>query len=328
MGYTNSPLVDCMVLSPNHSGQRTHSIDRITPHCVCGQLSAESIGRCFPKGRGASCNYGIGYDGRVSLIVEEKNRSWCSSDYNNDQRAITIEVASDRTSPYAFTNQAYNKLVDLCVDICRRNGKKKLLWFNDKRRSLVYKPATYEMVLTVHRWFANKACPGDWLYNRLGKLAEEVTRRLSKIKDKDKPKDKAPKDKKLYKVLYGSFTSNRIAKEHLDRMGFKDIGGFIVPVDNLWAIQVGVHSNRESAENQRQKLTANGFECYIVEVLKEKESFTPRKTPEEIAEEIWTGKCSDKRWNTWGTAATRTARLKAAGYNPKKVQDAIKRLYG
>ena len=107
MGYTNSPLVDCERLSPNHSGERTHKIDRITPHCVVGQLSAERIGDCFPNGRNASCNYGVGYDGRQCLIVPEAYRSWCTSSSANDQRAITIEVASDMTEPYAFTNEAY-----------------------------------------------------------------------------------------------------------------------------------------------------------------------------------------------------------------------------
>ena len=96
MGYTNSSLVSYTKLSPNHSGQRTHSIDRITPHCVVGQLSAESICGCFTSpSRQASCNYGIGKDGRISLCVEEKNRSWCSSSNANDQRAVTIECASD-----------------------------------------------------------------------------------------------------------------------------------------------------------------------------------------------------------------------------------------
>lgn len=103
MGYTNSPLVVYKKLSPNHSGQRTHSIDRITPHCVVGQLSAESICGCFTStSRQASCNYGIGTDGRVSLCVEEKNRSWCSSSNANDQRAVTIECASDMNEPYAM----------------------------------------------------------------------------------------------------------------------------------------------------------------------------------------------------------------------------------
>lgn len=178
MGYSNSPLVCYTGLSPNHSGQRTHSIDRITPHCVVGQLSCETICACFPQGRNASCNYGIGSDGRISLCVEEKNRSWCSSSNANDQRAVTIECASDKTEPYAMTDAVYQSLIKLCVDICKRNGKTKLLWFGDKDKSLNYEPASDEIVITVHRWFANKSCPGDWLYSRLGDLATKVTAQL------------------------------------------------------------------------------------------------------------------------------------------------------
>lgn len=178
MGYTNSSLVSYTKLSPNHSGQRTHAIDRITPHCVVGQLSCESICDCFPKGRDASCNYGIGKDGRISLCVEEKNRSWCSSSAANDQRAITIECASGLNEPYEMNDKVYQSLINLCVDICKRNGKKKLLWFADKNKSLNYIPKTDEMVLTVHRWFANKSCPGNWLYSRLGDVATKVTARL------------------------------------------------------------------------------------------------------------------------------------------------------
>ena len=180
MAYSNSPLVSYTKLSPNHSGQRTHSIDRITPHCVVGQLSAESICGCFAStSRQASCNYGIGKDGRISLCVEEKNRSWCSSSNANDQRAITIECASDMTSPYAMNSAVYNALIKLCADICQRNGKRKLLWLGDKNKTLNYAPASDEMVLTVHRWYANKSCPGDWLYARLGDLAEKVTGALN-----------------------------------------------------------------------------------------------------------------------------------------------------
>lgn len=179
MAYTNSPLVVYTNLSPNHSGQRTHSIDRITPHCVVGQLSAESIcGSFISPSRQASCNYGIGKDGRVSLCVEEKNRSWCSSSAANDQRAITIECASDLTHPYAMNSAVYTSLIKLCTDICKRNGKTKLLWLGDKNKTLNYAPASDEMVLTVHRWYANKACPGDWLYSRLSDLAAKVTAAL------------------------------------------------------------------------------------------------------------------------------------------------------
>ena len=178
--YTNSPLATCAVYSPNHSGQRTHAIDRITPHCVVGQLDAKSIGAIFePVSRQASSNYGIGKGGEIGLYVEEKNRSWCSSSNANDQRAVTIECASDTTDPYAMNSFVYTSLVNLCADICKRNGKKKLLWIPDKDRALAYEPAADEMLLTVHRWFAAKSCPGDWLFNRLGDLAERVTRILN-----------------------------------------------------------------------------------------------------------------------------------------------------
>lgn len=165
MAYTNSPLVSYTKLSPNHSGQRTHSIERITPHCVVGQCSVETLGNVFlPTSRQASSNYGIGVDGRVGMYVEETNRSWCSSSAANDQRAVTIECASDATEPYAFKDVVYQRLIELCTDICKRNGKTKLLWLGDKDKTLGYTPAPDEMVLTVHRWFANKSCPGDWMY--------------------------------------------------------------------------------------------------------------------------------------------------------------------
>ena len=176
---SNSSLVSVTMLSPNHSGKRTHSIDRISPHCVVGQLTAERIGECFPKGRDASCNYGIGKDGRVVLVVDEANRSWCTSSGTNDQRAVTIECASDTKSPYAMNSAVYNKLVELCIDICKRNGKKKLIWIADKDKALTYSPKNDEMLITVHRWFANKSCPGDWLYSRLDDLANKVTTKLN-----------------------------------------------------------------------------------------------------------------------------------------------------
>ena len=176
MGYTNSSLVAFTRLSPNHSGKRTHRIDRISPHCVVGQCTAESLGEWFSaESTVASANYGIDKDGRVGLYVEEKNRSWCTSSNSNDQRAVTIECASDVKEPYWMNERVYDSLIRLCVDICRRNGKKKLLWFGDREKALNYVPAADEMVITVHRWFANKSCPGDWLYARLDDVATKVT---------------------------------------------------------------------------------------------------------------------------------------------------------
>lgn len=182
MAYTNSPLVAYTKISPNQSGERTHSIDRITPHCVVGQCTAESLGALFadPE-RQASSNYGIDKDGRVGMYCPESNRSWCTSNRDNDQRAITVECASDTTHPYAMNDSVYECLIALCTDICRRNGKTKLLWFADKDKSLAYEPTADEMLITVHRWFANKSCPGDWLYSRLGDVADRVTAALGTV---------------------------------------------------------------------------------------------------------------------------------------------------
>jgi hypothetical protein len=179
MAFSNSPLVSYTRLSPNNSGQRKNNIDRITPHCVVGQISVESLGNVFANtSRKASCNYGIGVDGRVGLYCCEKNISWCSSSAENDNRAVTIECASDPTHPYAFNNTVYNKLIDLCVDICKRNGKNKLIWFGDKQKTLSYRPQPNEMVITVHRWFKNKACPGDWLMSKMTDMVNKVNAKL------------------------------------------------------------------------------------------------------------------------------------------------------
>jgi len=175
-----SSLINYTKLSPNNSGKRTHAIDRITPHCVVGQWDVTTFGSYFGRPDvKASCNYGIAKDGQVALIVDESMRSWCSSSNENDQRAVTIECSSEKTHPYAFNDAVYNKLIDLCTDICRRNGKNILLWIADKNTALNYTPKSNEMLLTVHRWFKAKACPGDWLMARMDDLAAKVTAKLS-----------------------------------------------------------------------------------------------------------------------------------------------------
>lgn len=176
---SNSPLVSYTKISPNKNSPRNHEIDTISIHCVVGQCSIESLGEIFaPASKQASSNYGVGNDGRIGMYVEEKDRSWCTSSSSNDNRAITIEVASDTTHPYAVTAAAYEGLIKLLVDICQRNpGIKRLKWQGDK--SLIGQVDKQNM--TVHRWFANKACPGDYLYNRHGEIVAEVNRRLDAL---------------------------------------------------------------------------------------------------------------------------------------------------
>lgn len=223
---SNSPYVVYTKLSPHNSGERTSLISRITPHCVVGQCTVETLGELFSdNSRKISANYGIGSDGRVGLFVPENFRSWCSSSRENDQCAVTIECASDNKPPYAFNKSVYDALVNLCVDICSRNGKNKLLWLGDKNKTLSYIPKDNEMVLSVHRWFAAKECPGEWLYSRLETLAETVTAEITK----NNP------GSDLYRVQLGAFRNKDNAEKFLEavkKAGFND--AFIAVVKNYY----------------------------------------------------------------------------------------------
>lgn len=173
---SNSPLVDYTRISPNKNSPRNHKIDTITIHCVVGQCTVETLGNIFaPTSRQASSNYGVGTDGKIGMYVEEKDRSWCSSNAANDNRAVTIEVASDTKHPYAVNDRAFAALLDLVTDICKRNGIKQLVWSTKKADRVNHKNGCN---MTVHRDYANKSCPGDYLYNRHREIAAEVNRRL------------------------------------------------------------------------------------------------------------------------------------------------------
>lgn len=188
---SNSSLATYTLISPNKTSPRNHEIDMVIIHCFVGQVTAKRGCEVFqPTTKQASCNYVVGYDGSIGLCVDEKDRSWCSGgvDKNKqpirvngisgadiDHRAISIEVACEAKHPYKITDKAYTALVNLLVDICKRNPAiKELKWQSDK--SLVGKIDKQNMA--VHRWFANKACPGDYLYNLHGQIAEEVNKKL------------------------------------------------------------------------------------------------------------------------------------------------------
>ena len=179
---SNSPLVSYTKISPNRTSPRNHKIDTISIHCAVGQFTAKELLNLsnFTKAdskNGSSCNYAIGHDGSIGMGVEEKDRSWCTSSRSNDHRAITIEVASETKHPYKITEAAYAALIELLVDICKRNNIEQLKW--KANRNLIGRPEKQNM--TVHRWFANKACPGDYLYKRHGQIASEVNAKLTGV---------------------------------------------------------------------------------------------------------------------------------------------------
>lgn len=170
-----SPLTKVTIVSPNKAVRKA-KIDTITIHCMACNGSLTAIGKAFSKKNGCSSNYGIDSKGMVACYAPEEYRSFCSSSPSNDDRAITIEVANDggADTGWHVSNEALATLIELLVDVCRRNGIKELKWKANK--ALIGKVDLQNM--TVHRWFAKKACPGDYLYNLHGSIAAEVNKRL------------------------------------------------------------------------------------------------------------------------------------------------------
>ena len=165
---SNSPLVVYTKISPHKTSPRNHKIDTITIHHMASNATIERCGEVFQT-REASTNYGIGTDGRVGMYVEEKDRSWASANKANDNRAVTIELANDggASSNWHVSDTAIEKCIELCVDICQRNGIKRLNFTGDKSGNL-----------TMHKWFYATACPGPYLESKFPYIADEVNKRL------------------------------------------------------------------------------------------------------------------------------------------------------
>lgn len=204
---SNSKLADIVMLSSN-SSPRTAKIDTITIHHMATVSSAEACAASFlPTSRKASANYCIGNEGDVVLSVDESRRAWTSSNAANDNRAITIEVSnSARDGDWPVSDAALNKLLDLCEDICRRNGIEKLSYTGDLSGNM-----------TLHKWFASTACPGPYLESKMPWIADEVNRRLG---------IEAPAEEKpIYRVQVGAFVTKDFAerlRDELREAGYAD----------------------------------------------------------------------------------------------------------
>lgn len=301
---SNSSLVKYTKISPNKTSPRDHAIDTITIHCVVGQVSVERLGEIFaPTSKKASANYGIGSDGRVGMYVEEKDRSWCSSNADNDNRAITIECASDTKYPYTINDAVYKTLIELCADICKRNNIKELKWKADK--SLIGQVDKQNM--TVHRWFAKKSCPGQYIYERLGQIAEEVNKKL-----------KASEVTVLYRVQTGAFLNKSYADAMLAKVKAAGFSTYMVQTGKMYRVQVGAYKVRANAEKMAKRLKAAGFNTYITTVSGIPVAASAKKSIDEIAREIVLGK--------WGNGSDRKNRLIKAGYTQDEITQIQKKV--
>lgn len=308
---SNSSLVNYTALSPNYDPRNGTKIDKITIHHMAGNLSVETCGRIFADGsREASSNYGIGTDGRVGMYVEEKNRSWCSSNRANDMRAVTIEVANDQIGgEWHVSDTALNKLIDLCVDICKRNGIAKLNYTGDTSGNL-----------TMHCWFVATACPGPYLKSKFPYIAEQVNKKLQPAPTP------TPTPGTVYRVQVGAFSSKVNANEMLRKLKAAGFTGFITFTNNLYKVQVGAFQQKANAEKMVAELAKKGFQAFIP-ASNDKPTPPPapkptpaKKTVDQLAKEVLDGK--------WGNGDARKKNLIAAGYDYNAVQKRVNELLG
>ena len=263
---SNSSLVTYTRLSKNKTARRS-KIDSIIIHCIVGQWTAKQGCDYFATtDRESSANYVVGKDGSIGLSVDESYRAWTSggtdikgnpirvngiSGADFDHRAVTIEVASDTESPYAVTDKAYNAVIELCADICKRNGIKKLLWKGDKKYV-----GTSKQNMGAHRWFANKSCPGDYLYNRMGDIANKVNALIGNDV-------KSPEPEILYRVQVGSYKQKANADSQLVKVKAAGFDTYMVQVDGLYKIQVGSYKQKANADSMLAKVKAKGFSAFV-----------------------------------------------------------------
>ena len=202
-------MVNYTKISPNSTNPRNNSISKITIHHTAGVLSVENIGNIFASSeRDASSNYGIGFDGRIGMYVEEKNRAWTSSNGENDHQAITIEVSNSVAGgEWPVSDVVLQKLIDLCVDICKRNNIPELNYTGDKRGNL-----------TRHNMFAATACPGPYLQSKFPYIAQEVNKRLAVVDELNELSEKVQKRFAFadYTMMY--LKKYAYAKDLLDRL--------------------------------------------------------------------------------------------------------------
>lgn len=217
-------LIHTVLASPNFNPGRTFPLSRITIHCAVGLISGKRIAELFANpSRNASSNYCIGKDGDIFLSVYEDNRAWTSGSRDNDNRAITIECASDPKNKNAFPDATYKSLIELVLDLMQRYQKTKLVYIPDKKTALAYQPKGDEFLLTFHRWFENVACPDEWFMNKVPEFVEYINSCFDDLSNK--PSEPVNASNRIYSVQIGAFRERENAEKTLKdakKKGFTD----------------------------------------------------------------------------------------------------------
>ena len=313
-------------------GRRGYKICKITPHHMAGKLTARQCGNIFANpNRQASSNYGIGYDGEIACYVDEENRAWTSSNRENDCQAITIEVANSANGGnWPISDAAWNSLVKLCVDICRRYNFR-LTYDGTKNGSL-----------TRHDMFANTNCPGPTLGGRFKELADTVNAQLdggSIPTPAPAPSGSKSNEELANEVIAGKWGNGDDRKNRLTAAGYnysavqsivnqKLSGGSSTPKPSLKSnetiaeeVIAGAWGNGADRKN---RLTSAGYDYSAIQDIVNRKLLgtssntnSNRKSNEELANEVIRG--------DWGNGQDRKNRLTAAGYDYSAIQSIVNR---
>lgn len=175
---SNSSLVSYTKWSPHKRSRGGNKISKITiHHCATVNASLQAIGNAFSGKTVASSHYCIDSNGNVAQYVDEVDRAITSSSTANDNVAVTIEVMNSTGAPkWEVSDKAYAKLIELCVDICKRNGIKELNYTGTSAGNL-----------TRHDMFANTTCPGPYLGPKFPAIAAAVNKQLGVVSTPAQP---------------------------------------------------------------------------------------------------------------------------------------------
>lgn len=296
---SNSSLISYTKLTKNCDKPRNHAIDKITIHHMAGFMTAKECADYFYNTSAeVSANYCIGNDGAIALSVEEKNRAWTSSSSSNDNRAVTIEVANCKGSPnWEVSDKALASLINLCVDICKRNGIKKLNFTGDASGNL-----------TMHKYFASTSCPGPYLGGKFPYITSEVNKRLTATT--------TTKTTTTATKTSTTTTSLKVGDLVTIKNGATYYSGGIVPswvASQKWYISS--ISGARAVLGYNEKRTNNITSPINTKYLTRSAT---KKSNEEIAREVLNGK--------WGNGEERKSKLKSAGYDYATIQALVNKL--
>lgn len=288
-------------LKRNHP--RNNKILKITPHHCAGNMTFNGMKSVINRNdREMSCNYLIQSDGQIFLFVNEEDRSWCSSNAANDHQAITIEVANDGGAPnWHVSDKALNALIELCVDICKRNDIPYLNFTEDSKGNL-----------TQHNYFTATACPGPYLKSKFPYIVDEVNKRINWCSNDDSSDTDL-----LYRVQTGAFGRKANAEALLNKVKAAGFDTYMVKAGDLYKIQVGAYSKKANAEAMAMKLNLAGFDTYIT-TASCVAAPSSKKSIDEIAREVIQG--------LWGNGQDRKLRIINAGYDYSAVQKRVTEL--